>query len=96
MICTLKNFTHKKFRAADLDTARLDLYDIFVSIYLKIVSDLVKRGLKSSYVTRKENLNIFKGKLLVKENIRRNVAHKENTSKTLRQCDLARRPVRRE
>ena len=77
MICTLKYFRFKEFRAADLDTARLDLYDIFINIYLKMVSDLVKHGLKASYVTREENLNIFKGKLLVKENIHCNVAHKE-------------------
>lgn len=38
---------------------------------------MVKRGLKSSYVVREDNLNVFKGKLLVKDNLRRNVAHRE-------------------
>ena len=77
MICTLKDFKFKKFRDADLDTARLNLYEIFISIYLEMVQDLVKSGLKSSYVVHEENLNVLKGELLVKENIRCNFAHKE-------------------
>ena len=77
MICTLKDFKFKKFRDADLDTARLNLYEIFISIYLEMVQDLVKSGLKSSYVVHEENLNVLKGKLLIKENLRRNFAHKE-------------------
>lgn len=77
MICTLPDFKFKKFRDADLDTARLDLYEIFVRIYFSMIRDLIKHGLKASYVTLEENLNVFKGKLLVNENIRRNVAHRE-------------------
>lgn len=77
MIRTLKNFPNKKFLNADLDTARLDLYEIFIRIYLEMVSDLVKRGLKSSYIEREDNLNVFKGKLLVEQHIRKNFAHAE-------------------
>lgn len=77
MICTLKDFKHKKFLDADLNISRMNLYEIFIRIYLEMILELVKRGLKSSYVTREENLNLFKGKLLVKENIRCNVAHRE-------------------
>ena len=67
----------KKFHKAELDTARLDLYEIFIRIYLEMVLELVKRGLKSSYVTREDNLRFFKGKLLINENLRRNIAHRE-------------------
>ena len=77
MIQALKNFSGKKFLNADLDTAKQDLYEIFIRIYLEMVADLVKRGLKSSYTLREENSNFFKGKLLVNENLRRNFAHKE-------------------
>lgn len=77
MLRTLKDFSYKKFLDAELDTARLDLYEIFIRIYLGMVLDLVKYGLKSSYVEREENLKFFKGKLLVNENLRRNFAHRE-------------------
>ena len=77
MIRTLKDFSCKKFLNASLDTARLPLYEIFIQIYLEMISDLVKRGLKSSYILREDNLNFFKGKLLVKENLRKNFAHRE-------------------
>lgn len=77
MIRTLKDFSGKKFLNADLDTARLDFWAIFIRIYLDMVRDLVKRGLKSTYVTREDNLNVFKGKLLINENLRHNVAHME-------------------
>ena len=77
MLRTLKDFSYKKFLDAELDTARLNLYEIFIQIYLEMISDLVKRGLKSSYVLREENLKFFKGKLLINENLRRNFAHRE-------------------
>ena len=77
MLRTLEEFNYKKFVDANLDTARLDLYEIFIRVYLGMVTDLVKRGLKSSYVVREDNLNVFKGKLLVNENLCRNVAHRE-------------------
>lgn len=72
MLRTLKDFSHKKFRDAAIDTARFNLYEIFIRIYLEMVFDLIKRGLRSSYVTREENLNVFKGKLLVNRHVRKN------------------------
>ena len=77
MLRTLKDFAGKEFRAAALDTARLDLYEIFIRAYLEMVAELVKRGLKSSYVVREDNLNFFTGKLLVAANLRKNFVHRE-------------------
>ena len=77
MIGTLKEFKWKKFNAADLSTSKLSLYEIFIRTYLEMVLELMKRGLRSSYVTREDNLRFFKGKLLVNENLRRNIAHRE-------------------
>jgi len=77
MIRALKNFAGKKFLDADLDTSRLPLYEIFIRIYLEMTLELVKRGLRSSYVLREENLKFFKGKLLVGQHVRKNFAHRE-------------------
>ena len=77
MLRTCKDFAGKKFLDASLDTARLNLHEIFISVYLEKVSELVKRGLKSSYVVREDNLNFFKGKLLVWQHLRKNFVHRE-------------------
>lgn len=77
MLRSLDEFAGKKFLNAELDTANLNLYEIFARVYLEMVLELVKRGLKSSYVVREDNLNFFKGKFLIRENLRRNVAHRE-------------------
>ena len=77
MLRTLKNFAGKNFLNASLDTARLDLYEIFIKIYLEMVAELVKRGLKSSYIVREDNLNFFKGKLMINRHVRENFAHGE-------------------
>ncbi|MBR1647072.1 MAG: McrC family protein [Selenomonadaceae bacterium] len=77
MLRTLKNFSGKNFLDADLQTSRLNLYEIFIRNYLDMVSQLVKRGLKSSYILREENLRVFKGKLLVGQHVRKNFVHRE-------------------
>ena len=77
MLSDMNDFNCKKFSKAELDTARLTLYEIFIGIYLEMILELVKRGLKSSYLLREDNLKILKGKLLISLNIRRNFAHRE-------------------
>ena len=77
MLRTLKNFSGKNFLDADLQTSRLPLYEIFIRQYLESVSELVKRGLKSSYVLREENLRVFKSKLLIGQHVQKNFAHRE-------------------
>ena len=42
-----------------------------------MILELVKRGLRSSYTLREDNLNFFKGKLLVGRHVRKNFAHGE-------------------
>jgi len=46
-------------------------------MYLQEVRTLVKHGIKSAYVAKEDNLNFYKGKLKVKEQIERNAAHGE-------------------
>lgn len=88
MIRTLKNFAGKKFLDAELDMARLPLYEIFIRAYLEMVLELVKRGLRSSYTLREENLNFLKGKLLVGRHVRKNFAHGEKFSVQIFCVDL--------
>lgn len=78
MLRSMKDFPSKVFKDADLHMDKMPLYEIFINMYLKEVRALVKRGIKSDYIVREDNLNYYKGKLVVKEQIKYNFAHKEH------------------
>lgn len=77
MLRSMKDFPGKAYGSANLKTENMNLYELFISMYLEEVTDLTKRGLKSAYTREKDNLNYFKGQLLFDEHIKRNSAHKE-------------------
>lgn len=77
MLRSMKDFPAKVFSNANLKVDRMNLYEVFISMYLQEVRRLVKHGLKASYVKREENLNVYKGKLIVSEHIKSNFIHKE-------------------
>lgn len=77
MLRSMKDFPSKVFTNANLKIDRMNLYEIFINMYLQEVRQLVKHGIKSSYVGKEDNLTIYKGKLLVNEHIKQNIAHKE-------------------
>jgi len=62
---------------ADLKISKMNLYEIFINMYLNDVRTLVKNGLKSTYVTKEDNIKFYKGKLQVSQHIKMNLAHKE-------------------
>ena len=55
----------------------MNLYEIFINMYLQEVRQLVKRGIKSAYVQQEDNLKYYKGKLLINKHIQKNIVHKE-------------------
>ncbi len=77
MLRTMKDFEGKVFSDANMNVDRMNLYEIFINMYLGEVRQLVKKGIKSAYVSQEDNLNYFKGKLLVNSHIRANTVHKE-------------------
>ena len=77
MLRTLKNFPFKSSNLANLKTQNLPLLEIFISMFLCELEALVKKGIKSDYVTLEENLKFLKGKLNINEQIKRNSIHKE-------------------
>ncbi|MBQ3346831.1 MAG: McrC family protein [Synergistaceae bacterium] len=77
MLRSMKDFPSKVFNDANLKIDRMTLYDIFINMYLQNVRTLIKHAIKSAYVVREGNLNFFKGKLVVSEQIKRNIAHGE-------------------
>lgn len=77
MLRTLKEFSGKVFNSSSLNTDRMNLYEIFINMYLQEVRYLINKGVKSFYERKEENLNVFKGKLNVREQINKNLLHKE-------------------
>ena len=77
MLKSMKDFPGKAFNTASLKVDRMNLYELFINMYLQEVRKLVKHGLKSAYVNVEENLNYYKGKLLINQHIKSNLAHKE-------------------
>ena len=77
MLKTLKNFPFKSSNFASLKTQNLPLLEIFISMFLYELETLVKKGIKSDYITLKNNLKFLKGKLNINEQIKRNSVHKE-------------------
>ncbi len=77
MLRSMKDFPCKVFNDASLKVDRMNLYEIFTNMYIQETRQLVKRGLRSAYAEQEDNLNCFKGKLLINQHIKANLAHKE-------------------
>lgn len=77
MLRSIKDFHGKAFNHAALKVAQMNLYELFINMYLQEVRRLVKRGIQSAYVEQEDNLQFYKGKLLVNRQICLNAVHKE-------------------
>lgn len=77
MLKSMNDFPSKVFHEASLKVDSMNLYEIFINMYLQEVRVLVKRGIKSAYVRQEDNLKFYKGKLLTSQHIKTNIVHKE-------------------
>ena len=77
MLKSMKDFPIKVFNDASLKVDHMNLYEIFINMYLQEVRQLVKQGIKSAYVGQEDNLKFYKGKLMTSQHIRINMVHKE-------------------
>lgn len=46
----MKDFPCKVFNESSLNVAQMNLYELFINMYLQEVRQLVKRGIKLNYV----------------------------------------------
>jgi len=77
MLQSMKDFPSKVFNDAAMNVDKMNLYEIFINMYIQEVRQLVKHGIRSNYVQQEDNQGYFKGKLLVNKHIKANLAHKE-------------------
>ena len=80
----------KVFCASNLDIEDMSIFEIFIKLFIEEVKNLVKQGLKSSYITKEDNIKFFKGKFLINEQIKYNLCHKERFYMSFDEFDLNR------
>ena len=69
---------YKNIDSANFERIKdLEIFEIFIFMFLEEVGIIIKKGIKSDYVGCEDSLFYLKGKLLLNEQIKRNSIHKE-------------------
>ena len=79
MLKALRTVPYKNLQTTSVDVAKMNVFDIFVRMFISEVFVIAKRGLKCDYRSEQQNGTVFKGKLIVSEHIRENYVHKERS-----------------
>ncbi|NPA10671.1 MAG: McrC family protein, partial [Epsilonproteobacteria bacterium] len=78
MLKTLKDSGFEKLDDSKINKLKnFPLLEVFISLFLDEVEEIVKKGIKHNYITKEENQAFLKGKLKIKEQIKYNFIHKE-------------------
>lgn len=84
LLKTLKNSPFKKSQISSLQSSKMPLFEIFITMFLDEFDSVYKKGLMRSYVDCEDNRAFLKEKLLFSEHIKQNLVHKE---KFFTSCD---------
>ena len=79
MLKTLRNAPFKSLQTTNVNIEKLNIFEIFIRMFVDEVFYIVKRGLKCDYETIQSNENMFKGKMVFTSQIKHNYAHKERS-----------------
>ncbi len=77
MLKTLKNYPFKNINKASLKAVDFNLLEIFITMFLEELTRVIKKGIRSDYFSKEENLYFLKGKIKLNSHIRQNILHKE-------------------
>jgi len=77
MLKTLRNAPFKNLQNTNVNVEKLNIFEIFIRMFIDEVFYIVKRGLKCDYETIQSNGTVFKGKMIFAGQIKYNYAHKE-------------------
>ena len=77
MIATLKSNYYKAFDNTNINCGKFPLMEIFITVFLNELDDLIRLGVRKNYVKVSENSNFIKGKIKILNNIKYNSTHKE-------------------
>jgi len=76
MLRALKGFSHIQTASANINSQKMPLLEVFIGQFLQSVNILIKRGLRSDYIRREDNLAFLKGKLNVGKQVDINFINK--------------------
>ena len=77
MLRCLRNSRFSIGGQADIHTEEMPLLELYVSQFLRLTNQLIKRGVRSDYSRQRKNALFLKGRLLVTDQIRKNTMHPE-------------------
>lgn len=77
MLKTMRDTPYKALQTTNVNIEKLNIFEIFIRMFVDEVFFIVKRGLKCSYETIEENATFFKGKMKFSQQIKFNHSHKE-------------------
>lgn len=77
MLRSMKDFPSKIFQDTNLKVDNMNLYEVFINMYIQEVRQLVKQGIKAAYKAVEQNTNYYKGKLVVSDHIRNNIVRRD-------------------
>ena len=79
MLKTLQEPPYKSMDDSLVDTDKISIFEVFIRMFVREVSMLVKGGLRCGYERVEENTTFFKGKLMISQQIRWNYCHEERS-----------------
>ena len=79
MLKTLRDTPYKALQTTNVNIEKMNIFEIFIRMFVDEVFFIVKRGLKCSYETIEENATFFKGKMKFSQQIKFNQSHKERS-----------------
>ena len=62
---------------ADVDIENLNIFEVFIKLFIEQIDNLIKKGIKSDYILNEDNLFYLKGKLKFSKHLKYNLVHKE-------------------
>lgn len=79
MLKTLRDSPYKNLQTSSVNIEKMNIFEVFIRMFVDEVFFIVKRGLKCSYETLEENATFFKGKMKFSQQIKFNHANKERS-----------------
>ena len=79
MIKAMDRFPMKIYRSANTRAYEMNIFEIFINMYLVEAMEIVKRGLISDYVHMEDNLRFFRGKFQITTHVKENFNRKDRT-----------------
>lgn len=78
MLKPLLDINEVQINKADLSTTKnKNIYEMFISMFVEYLDELIHKGLKSSYIPKEDNQYFLKGKLKFNQHIKQNYIRKE-------------------